>query len=117
MEKFFKGLFIALLTSLAIVLLILPLLTKIGIIKNFVLSLSSKEYIGLVYLILLFIILSWNNARDLWCKYKNNYSNLKYPPFVYLDYIVSTIIFTIFLLIFLEKNLLQKFPLDLLNFY
>lgn len=116
MEKFLKGLFIAFLTALVFVLLIFSLLAKIGIIKNFVLSLSSKEYAGLFYLIFLVIILSWNNARDLWRKYKNNYSNLRYLPFVYPDYIVSTIIFVIFLLIFVEKGFLKKFPLDLLNF-
>lgn len=112
----YKGISIALLSSLIIVLLILPLFAKIGFIKNFVVSLSSKEYTGLVYLILLIIILSWNNARELWRKYKNNYSNLKYPPFVYPDYIVSTIIFTIFLLIDFKMYLLLKLPLDLLKF-
>jgi len=94
----YKGLFVALLTSLVIVLLILPLLAKINIIKNFVLSLSSEEYWGLVYLVLLIIILSWNSARDVWRKYKINYSDLKNPPFVYLDYIVLTIVFSSFLL-------------------
>jgi hypothetical protein len=116
MEKLYKGIFIALLTSLVIVLLVLPLLVKIGIIKDFILGLSSKEYAGLVYLILLVIILSWNNTRDLWRKYKNNYSSLKYPPFVYLDYIVLTIIFTIFLLIDLKIDFLLRLPLDLLKF-
>lgn len=112
----YKGISIALLSSLVIVLLILPLLAKIGIIKNFVLNLSSKEYWGLVYLVLLIIILSWNNVRGVWRKYKRNYFDLKNPPFVYLDYIVLTIVFSLFLLIDLKIDFLLKLPLGLLKF-
>lgn len=99
------------LISIFFVFLIFPILINLEFVKNFLSGTAKEPFIGITALVLLFIIYSWARARGLWQRYKNIYK-LEKPPFVYLDYIVSFIIFSGVLIVLFESESITDLSLE-----
>jgi len=91
------------LVSIFFVFLIFPVLINLEFVKNFLSGTVKEPFIAITALVLLFIIYSWPEAQNLWQRYKKIHK-LEKPPFIYLDYIVLFIIFSILLIILFQTR-------------
>lgn len=92
-----------LLLSIFFVFLIFPLLIRLHFIESFLNEPSPDTLIAITGLILFFLIFSWGKYQELWQRYKNTY-DLENPPFIYVDYIVLFISFSVFLIILFQAE-------------
>jgi len=114
MEYIFKNILriiCTFLVSIFFVFLIFPVLINLEFVKNFLSGTVKEPFIAIMALVLFFTIYSWPEAQNLWQRYKNIYK-LEKPPFIYLDYIVLFIIFSILLIVLFQTKSIPNLSLQ-----
>lgn len=107
------------LMSIFFVFSIFPILISWEFAKNFLSKTAEGFFGGITAIVLFFLGYTWPRANNLWQRYRNTYK-LENPPFMYPDYIVLFIIFSVLLIVLFQtksiSNLSLKFSFARLNY-
>lgn len=95
--------------------LVFPFLINLEAIKNFLTVTTRGYFIGITALILLFLIYFWGRARNLWQRYRTTHK-LEKSSFIYADYIIWFVTFSVLLIILFQKKSIPKLSLEFKNF-
>lgn len=104
-SKLIESLLAAFFTSFVIV----PYLFELNLIKEALKIKNNSSLLGITALIILILILAWNDVHNFWKRYKNTYA-ITVSKFTSVDSLIAIILFTCFTTYFTNKEFAEISP-------